>query len=384
MSWQDPSSPPSTKPETSYVFQVVVKVNGIYCPISIVTELPPEDKYWLWADRLWIADRARLMYQFLSNKDPAARFKLQAEVDLAIEENTQYPFWFRNGEKQLCEGPHIVDATTSSLAMRDPESIWYPYTTLGIVNCIPRRIVPGGDDESVRIQHVWWTQNSLRTVIENDAKYTIVVFDITDLDNISLAVLSNPSGNNRQVETMNEHCMVLPDAGRHPVTTSLAHVPRPGSDILQQTMDRIFQDDVRLASIAELNCKDLIKAVLSAPKVVRLSFSSTVLRYGTDLADIEYLMIVLSRLEKLEAVYITDPVGIPGGDLRGTLELARSAADQGLFFAKVLCVSKKLWWKLHASSMYSWRLSTMLYNCMDEVHAKMVTDRVYGTPEGPR
>ncbi|OAA35495.1 hypothetical protein BBO_08719 [Beauveria brongniartii RCEF 3172] len=407
----NPSSTPSEKSKTSYVFHVVAKARRIYGPVATMIEMPPDEESWSDVSGLWVADRSRLIYKFLANKNPKSRCKLQAEVDLAIEQNNQHPCWFREDAEELSAGPNTVTPRMRAKALQDIKSMWYPYTTCGINNCLKGPGTPGvdGDNVSLPTKPGFWTPGSLKTFIDQDSNYTIVVFDITDLNNIAYNVLVCIGGR-RIRATMKWYCEyeLEGSSASNPVISFFDGIPEIKPEILQmflenetlyqfvtipevstlssiferhrssildgKTVDDIFGDDVRLASIANLTCRDIIKVVQLASKVVSLSISFEAL-CGVKIADLDSLVTALAMLPSLAVVYIVERVFIPGKHVLPVF--MQSVTVQAFFFQRVRLQSEELWKKVQGSSMYFWRMNDQLRVSFHGEICQTMEDKLY-------
>ncbi|KAM3554268.1 hypothetical protein ARSEF4850_006541 [Beauveria asiatica] len=411
---------PVPKPKTSCVFHVVAKARGIYGPITSVMEMPPDEESWSDVNGIWVADRSHLIYQFLAKKDPKSRCKLQAEVDLAIEQNTQHPCWFRDGAEKISNGPNTVLPDIRAKAMQAPESIRYPYTTFGITNCLEGHGTPGveGDDVFFAMKPHFWTRHSLKSFIEVDSKYTMIVFDITDLNNIAYIVLAWTRGGRCEL-TMEDYCgyehgeagtmaSVVSLFDRIPVIQSgmaqmfleidylsqLVTVPdaltissifmRHKSSMFDPlrnrgTVDDVFGGDVRLASIAKLTCTEITEVVKAASNLVSLSISSKALQLAT-IKELDFLVRALeTQLSSLAVVYIAEPVMPPGKYMLGAF--LQSVVAQAQFLDRARRRSDALWKKVLGSSMYSLTMNKELGQSVEDSVYKVMVAKASKHPE---
>ncbi|KAM3431139.1 hypothetical protein NHJ13734_007438 [Beauveria thailandica] len=412
---------PVPKPKTSCVFHVVVKTRGIYAPMASVMEMPPDEESWSDVNGIWVADRTHLIYQFLAKKDPKSRCKLQAEVDLAIEQNTEHPCWFRDGAEKISNGPNTVLPGIREKAMQAPESIRYPYTTFGITNCLEGHGTPGveGDDVFFAMKPHFWTRHSLKSFIEADSKYTMIVFDITDLNNIAYLVLARTRDGRCEL-TMKDYCgYEHGEAGTMASVVSLFdRIPVIESEMVQlflginylnqsvtvpdattissifmrykwlmfdpihntTTVDDVFGGDVRLASIAELTCEEITEVVKAASNLVSLSISSKALQHATN-KELDLLVRALdTQLSSLAVVYIAEPVIPPGKYMLGAFQ--QSVMAQARFFERVRRHRGNALLKIVlGSSMYSLTMNEELAESLAASVYKVMLDKALEHPE---
>ncbi|KAM3500780.1 hypothetical protein MY10362_006118 [Beauveria mimosiformis] len=420
MSWRYPLERGIFRPESNWGFMVVVKDYDVYCPLAILNEMPPTDDDWTWVHKLWVADTACHMYEFLANKDPEARCKLQAEIDLALERHQQTRLWFRVNEKAIGDEPNLVEETQRQRKLKDPVSICHPYITLGMKKCIFRQVPPGNGNETFFEESAFWTQDSVKTTFGESSKFSIVVFDVTDPNNVALAVIDHPPGCRRRVATMEQHC----ESEIHefkddylPVIEALAKIPHiKDEDILQLVWDsktlrawarsykysrpykpqsdRLLDDEIcralktdkdasavynlSLAKATRLTLVQLVNGLSiwpASPAVGTLSFPDRLLTEGS-VDQRDKLIDVLANMHKLEAVYITDVPQVPTSWGKMADSLVRGARAQAEFFELALRTNRALWKKVHGSSMLSWQLSPRLKNIMNKEHAEILKEHV--------
>ncbi|KAM3428740.1 hypothetical protein MY4824_008651 [Beauveria thailandica] len=215
--------------QANYVFQVVTKVDGLYVPVSIVSEMPLDENFRLGKSKRSAAQCMSLIYDFLSRLDPAARCRLEAEKASVKAMTCQRQFWFRDEETDISEGPETSSDRIS--AWQDLRRTANPYTTYGILECLGETFPEGMKRDEIVLRTLpFWAGNSLTAVTPYDSDFTIVVFDITDLDNVSLAVSDVPPDCKiRRMATMQEHCATeLMDSGvgEREVVRRLDNIPR--------------------------------------------------------------------------------------------------------------------------------------------------------------
>ncbi|PMB63983.1 hypothetical protein BM221_010146 [Beauveria bassiana] len=204
--------PPLQVNNNNYVFQVVTKIDGIYTPISIVNQVPFNEGCWRKKDKLWVAERSLLIHKFLSNKDPAARCRLEAEKKSVLEVSRKSRFWFRYDQGAAKDARFLAKSITGrQQALRNPQRALNPYTTCGILDCLGQQALKERTSiEKFLKQPSIWAPNSLKSVVDPTSDFTIVVFDTSDLDNIKVGVIEMPPGCNgredRRLVTMEEYC----------------------------------------------------------------------------------------------------------------------------------------------------------------------------------
>ncbi|KAK8147244.1 hypothetical protein G3M48_001942 [Beauveria asiatica] len=192
--------------QANYVFQVVTKVEGLYVPVSIVSEMPLGKDFWLGKSKQQVAQCTGRILSFLLRVDPAARCRLEAEKASVKAMRYQRRFWFRDEETDISKGPET--SSDRIRAWQDLKRTANPYTTYGILECLGETFPEEMKRDEIVLRTLpFWAGNSLTAVTPYDSDFTIVVFDITDLDHVSWTVIDMPPGSKiRRMATMLEHC----------------------------------------------------------------------------------------------------------------------------------------------------------------------------------
>ncbi|KAM3525321.1 hypothetical protein MY4038_007366 [Beauveria bassiana] len=401
----------NVRPATIWAFVVVAKSQNIYCPVSVMTEMPTKDEDWTWVGKLWVADTVHHMYNFLTKKDAESRCKLEADMISAIEKNNQERLWFRNYRNDIKGKPKLVSEIERKDKLRDLATICHPYTTFGMKECIFREVPSGHGNKTLFKNKARWAQDSLRTTFAASSDSSIVVFDITDLDNVALAVLDRARDGTRRVATIKEHCEDEINRFKddyRPVMEALVKVPfihdKDISQLLTDTAD--LRDQIickqgyaslptqvpdrmkceldRARACAAVKGTTLYNLTLTdstvltmdtftrglmtwpqSPAISTLSFPDRLLldSDGEETPSFykrEALINVLRKMDQLKVVYITESPGIPSVTMNDHLPAKQHALAQGNFFEQVRHMDTTLADKVSGSSMYSWKLSPML------------------------
>lgn len=179
-------------------FILVAKIGGIYCPLVMVAQTPPDAHHWMFLKKEFSLDRIKALYQMLNSTQ--RHCGVAAELELAM-----YVYGVGRDNVPGASGnvpaSRLLSAQEREALKRDPYPArfpWLAYHFLQIVKDRPVRAL--GLD---RLGTKYWGLVPLNTTFTlRDEKNQAVVFDITDLDKITMGILGDVLSGDRGQRTM--------------------------------------------------------------------------------------------------------------------------------------------------------------------------------------
>lgn len=176
-------------------FFLVAKIGREYCPLVVVAQSPPDDGQWMALRKEFVLDRIKGVYEWLTSTKRHCGLvaELEAATDVYGGGRDNVP-----GAGGNVRASPLLTIEQKKALKRDPHPARFPYLAHSFLQIIKDRPVRSLNLQREATMH--WGLAQLGTTFKyEDMRNQAVIFDITDLDNISMGVLRGERAGGREM-----------------------------------------------------------------------------------------------------------------------------------------------------------------------------------------